>query len=530
MKKGLSILAGIALWATGCAERGMFEDIHVRPDVSLPIGRVVASDSALFALADLDGKMAVGEDGVLMFVDSTELALSKPGVGTSLVEVPVQNFGLYKLIPASLPVVGGFVELPEGQVTETFAMTGLNGTEVDTVVFRTGSFVVRVEGLEGVTGYDPRELRIEVPNLLRDEQPVVLTAGVPVALGPEYKLVPDAGNRIRVRFSGRVPRMAALDGEVAVYGGEIDYVAGWFGRKEISRVSRVIEVEGMGEFAQNAEYIRFDRPEVVFLLKNEYNAPLMAEIESLQANGVAVELKPGRAGQLVWVAPRAVTRVVLGNEQTLSENGLTEALTKDFAELSVEVRTLLNPTARDLKDPFYEAPTHNSMYAQDTLGGAFLIGIPMEGVMDRVVFDQELEVDLSGLDKEKISYENLTLALSGTNGMPLGLSITVAVEDTVNGVSTLLFDDPVRFPSSENNLAPDDPGFKPGVVDGSNLIVRSLSAERIDRLLEADKLTLRLTATTLGAEERQAVKIYSPSELNLHIVAGAKLDYTIGGK
>ena len=41
---------------------------------------------------------------------------------------------------------------------------------------------------------------------------------------------------------------------------------------------------------------------------------------------------------------------------------------------------------------------------------------------------------------------------------------------------------------------------------------------------------LRLTATTMGAAERKAAKIYSPSELDLRIVAGARLDYTINPK
>lgn len=529
MKRRLLWILSSGLLVVGCAEKGMFEDIHVQTNTSLPIGKITASDSALFALADLGDKMTVGEDGVLTFTDSTELALSKPGVGTALIEVPMQNFDLYKLIPSTLPVVGGFVDLPTGRVSETFALRGLNGAEVDTAIFSSGSFVVRVAGLEGVAGYDPRELRIEVPNLLKNERPVVLTAGVPLALGPDYMLVPEEGNRITVRFSGRVPQMVALDGAVEIDGGTVDYMAGWFGRKEISRVSRVIRAEAMSDFAGNAEYVRFDRPEVVFWLKNEYNAPLMAEIESLQVNGVPVALKTGLGGSVIRVAPRAVTRVVVGNEQTENGNGLTDALTKDFTELAVEVRTLLNPTAQDLGDPFYEMPIHNSMYASDTLGGAFLVRVPMEGVLDRVSFDQKLEVDLHGLDKERIDYENLTLALSGTNGMPLGLSITVSVQDTTTGRSTALFDEPVVFPSAENNLPPTDPGFRPGVVDGSNLIVRSLSTEQIERLLRADRLTLRLTATTTGAEARRSVKIYSPSELDLRIVAGAKLDYTIGG-
>lgn len=525
-KRILCILSAAAL-AAGCAEKGMFDNIHVRPNTTLPIGNVVATDSSLFELAGIEKNMRVGADGVLTFVDSTELTLSGPEVGISLVEVPVQHFELHKALP-SLPAVGGFIDLPQGVVTETFTLTGLGGATVDTVVFSDGSFTVSVDGLDGVSGYDKSELRIVVSNLLKNESPVTLTAGEPLALGPEYMLVPDAGNRITVLFEGRVPQMAALTGGVDVHGGEIDYIAGFFGRKEISRVSRIISAGDLGDFAENAEYVRFDRPEVVFLLKNEYNAPLMADIEALRVDGVPVALKPG--ARLIRIAPQAETKVVVGNDMTASGTGLTDALTKDFKELAVDVNTLLNPTAADLQDPEYVAPLHNSMGSTDTLGGVFTIELPLDGVLDRVAFDQELEVDLHKLDKDKIDYEELTLTLSGTNNLPLGMSITVSVREPGSEVSVPLFDDPVQFPSSENNLQPDDPAFRPGIVNGGNLISRSLPAEKIDLLLKADKLYLRLTASTLGAAERTSAKIYSPAELDLKIVAGAKFDYTVNPK
>lgn len=529
MKKRILCLLSAAALAAGCTEKGMFENIHVRPETTLPIGKVTATDSSLFELAGIEKHMHAGPDGVLTFVDSTELTLSGPQVGVSLVEVPVQHFDLYKALPA-LPSAGGFVDLPEGLVTETFALTGLDGAILDTVVFSEGSFTVDVGGLDGVPGYDKSQLRIVVPNLLKDKQPVTLVPGEPLALGPEYMLVPDAGNRVSVQFNGRVPVMAALDGGVDVNGGEIAYIAGFFGRKGISRVSRVISAGELGDFAQNAAYVRFDRPEVVFRLKNEYNAPLLADIESLKVDGAPVALKPGREGRLVLIAPQGVTRVVIGNGQTVSGSGLTDALTKDFRELAVEVNTLLNPTAADLQDPSYAAPGHNSLSARDTLGGLFTVELPLDGVLDSVAFDQKLEVDLHGLDKDKIDYEHLTLTLSGTNSLPLDLSIMVSVREPGSAVSVPLFDEPVRFPSSENNLPPADPAFRPGVVDGRNLISRSLSAEKIDLLLAADKLYLCLTATTLGAAERTAAKIYSPSALDLRIVAGVKLDYTVNPK
>lgn len=530
MKKTGTLLLLTLLLTAGCAEKDMFNNIHIRPDTTLPIGHVIATDSSLFDLAGVQKNMKVGLDGVLTFVDSTELTLSKPGVGISLIEIPAQDFTLYKALP-TLPSIGGFVDLPAGQVTENFTLTVPDGAVVDTVVFRSGSFSVSVVGLEGIAGYDKAQLKIIVRNLLKDKQPVTLVAGVPLLLDASYMLVPDAGNRITVEFQGRVPAtLVALDGGVNVDGGEVDYIAGFFGRKEISNISRTISAGALSDFTANADYVRFDRPQVTFLLDNEYNAPMMADITGLRVDGVPVALKPGLAGQLIYVAPKTSTKVVIDNTNTVTGNGLTEALTKDFQQLAIDVNTLLNPTASDMQDPSYVPAAHNSMGASDTLGGAFAINLPLDGVLGGVAFDQELEVDLAKLDKKDIDYKNLTLTLSGTNSLPLDLQIVVSVREPGSDISVPLFEEPVQFPSSINNLKPNDPAFLPGVVNQQNLIVRSLSAAMIDRLLKADKLYLHLTASTMGAAQRTSAKIYSPAQLDLKIVAGAKLDLTVNPK
>lgn len=529
MKKRLLSTALLSLLATACTEKGMFQNIHVYPDTSLPIGNITATDSALFALAGIQQNMQVGEDGVLTFIDSTGLTLSAAGIGTSIVEVPNQYFNLNKTIP-SLSQVGGFVELPQGAVTETFTMTGLNGATIDTVIFSNGSFVVNINGLEGITGYDKSELRVEVPNLLYNNHPVTLTPGVPITLGPDYMLLPTPTNQLTIQFAGRVPMMNALVGGVEVNGGDIHYIAGFFGRKTISNVSRIIDASNLTEFSQNADYIRFDRPQVVFWLNNAYNAPLMADITALKVNDLPIALKPGLDGQYIWIAPKSMTKVVINNDKTASGTGLTEALTKDFNKFTVDVNTILNPTAADLNDPTYVAPTHNSMGAADTLGGAFTIEIPLVGVMDNVSFDQELALDLQNLNNDKNKYEELTLSLSGTNSLPLELAITISVQQPGSNTTVPLFNDPVVFPASINNLPPTDPNFKPGVIDQSNLITRALNAQQIDMLLSANKLFLKISATSLGAAARTSTSIFSPAELNLNLVAGAKLDYTLNGK
>lgn len=517
----------LVLLLTGCVEKGMFENIHVRPNVSLPLGSITASDSSLFELAGLQDKMEVGSDGVLTFVDSSTLTLSSAESEITPVALPDQQFA-FSLDLASLAETGRWIELPAGQLSESFQLAGLDsGVSVDTISFRSGIFRVSVEGMEG---YDPSELQVIVPNLLKNDQPVTLHAGESLMLGPDYLLVPETGNRITVTFEGRVPQMATLAGTLEMEPGEIDYLAGFFGHKEISRVTRTIQANELADFTRSAVYVRFDQAEVEFELNNEYNVPMMLVIESLQVDGRQIELKPGRGGRSIHVAPKGVTRVVVGNDATLSGDGLTQALTKNFSELEVTVSTWLNPSAEDLQDPAYVAPEHNSMAFDDTLGGAFVVRLPLNGVLDQIQFDQELEVDLGELDKQAVDYNNMSLVLLGKNRMPLKLSIEVSVREPGSDVSVPLFDEPVEFPASENNLPPDDPQFQPGVVDEQNQIVRSLSAEKIDLLFRSEKLYLKLSASTIDAEARKAVKIYSPADFEFRIVAGAEFDYTVNEK
>lgn len=52
-EKRILCLLSVAAVAAGCTEKGMFDNIHVRPNTTLPVGNVVASDSSLFELADI---------------------------------------------------------------------------------------------------------------------------------------------------------------------------------------------------------------------------------------------------------------------------------------------------------------------------------------------------------------------------------------------------------------------------------------------------------------------------------------------
>ena len=160
----------MAVLAVGCVEKGMFDNIHIRPTTTLPVGSIEASDSSLFELAGIQDKMQVGSDGVLTFVDSSELTLSSAEVGVAPIELPDQRFEFNKDL-TSYVGRAGWIDLPEGEFFESFVLEGMDdGAMVDTVIFRSGLFRVEADGLENLAGYDRSELKIVVPNLLKDNR------------------------------------------------------------------------------------------------------------------------------------------------------------------------------------------------------------------------------------------------------------------------------------------------------------------------------------------------------------------------
>lgn len=516
------ILLTLAL--VGCTPSDMFEDVHIYPNTSLPLGTVQASDSSLFALAGMGQNMRVGADGVLNFVDSTSLILSKDGVGTPLFTIGDQHFGISQPLT---PTPGlETIQLPDGLNQQFILNTSSDDQTIDKISFANCQITIDIDGLD-VPGYNPHDMIITLPQVNVNGRTLSMYPGDVVTLGPDDFIAPLPGNTITCQFAGTVPTMSQLTGTVTILPGKVASVSGFFGRKPISIVTQIIKSPAdFSNFMASAKYVYFANPKTVLDFNNSYDAPMMANITSITIDDRKIDIKAGR--QIFYIAPKSRTQIIIDNSVTVGGNEFSQALTKDFKEMNITIESMLNPTATDLQDPTYIPSTTNSIKADDVLDGMFSMIMPLDCVMDDVKFGQKLAVDLQDLQAEDITYNNMTLALSGTNDLPMDMNIMASIRNMQTGLVVPLISNPVAFPSSASTLRPDAPGFQPGVVDKSNLITISLDQDKIDMLLKTDSIYLDIVASTRAASQKTPVKIYSPSKLDIHIFLGAKADMVIG--
>lgn len=528
MKTGIIAIIASTILVTSCVEKNAFKDIHVYPDTSLPIGSLSVSDSTIFALAQIREGMTVGEDGVITFHFSENAGLSEPGASTPIFTFNAQHLAIHESL-SHLPPGIHFIDITTPIELE-FPLLGLgDGVTVNKMSFVNGYLDLQINGLN-VPGYNPNELSITIPEIDVNGSPLVIHPGDRISLTPETPMHLDSDNIMKVYISGRIPVMTTLTGSLVLDPqGEVYSAEGYFGRTEISNVSlSLLAPTGFEDFVSQINYVHFENPAVELHVFNQYDVPIMARMDKLIFDGVTeVNIKPGLNTQTLYIPPMGEGKIVINNQSTIGGNELSDAITKDFKKVHVLISSVSNPTAEDLGDPAYVAPTFNSMKIDDRITGKVVTDVPLDCVIDKLGFIDYVKVDLRQLVKDDLSYQRLDFTLTGYNQLPLDMAITPYIT-SADGVLTKLFDEPLIFPASINNMLPTQSGFQPSVIGRDNIISRTIPSAMIDQLLKSSRLTLDFTTSTKGAGQRTPVKIFSPAELNLQLTIGARADITVG--
>lgn len=529
MRTEITAILTTIILVTGCVEKNAFKDIHVYPNTSIPIGRLSVSDSAIFAMANVHNNISVGDSGVINFVSSENVTLSKPGTDAPLFSLEAQHLTIDTPLP-STPGGIDFIDITT-PIELDFPLSGF-GTDIriDKMAFVNGSISLLIDGLT-VPGYNPDLMNITIPGIKVDGSPLVLHPGQTLTLTPKTTIQVQSGNTLKIHISGRVPAMAALTGSLTLDPRDEVYSAeGFFGHKEISNINLIISApKDFDNFAAKIKYVRFDNPIVELRVVNQYNTPIMARIDRLVFDGqVEVYLKKEANTHLMYVPPRGEAKMIINNQSTVRGDELSNAITKDFKQVEAIISSIANPTAQDIGDPNYIAPTTNSMNIADQLTGVMTNRVPLDCVIDELEFEKVGTVDLQQLIKEDMTYQHLDFTLSGYNQLPLDMAITAYVKSH-SGEMIKLFEDPIILPPSINNMLPTRAGFLPAVIGKENLISRTIPKSVIDDLLHSSQIKLHFTASTKNAASRSAVKIFSPSELNLQLTLGARADITVSG-
>lgn len=508
-------IALAAILLSGCV-KDKFQNIVIQPNLTLPLGNVTVSDSSLFATASVGDMMSVGQDGVLnVGMIDTVTVVSGKNMST------IFSFkDQYRPFSQDLPVGQG-IERLAFRVNINLAAAD---ERVDVMTFKDGKLSVKLSGVSH-TG----TLKITIPQIKRNGNPLIVKPDEVVTLGKSDVMTLGNTNAINIVVEGNMVSEGRIEGVFNLHGVKISDMTGFAGRKKVPTINtKFTATDDFTEFANQADYIYFANPSLIFNIENQYSVPAKVDLKSFEIDGVAIDMNIDAGLSNILLQGKSKRQIEITNKSTVSGDQLSQLLTKDFTYISFDVDALTNPSAQDLNDPSYIPTRVNTIAAQDSLFCGYTLQIPMYGVFDNLTFNDEMELDLADLIKDNVTYTGMDFAIIGTNEMPLGLSIDAIIPDS--GWGTTITPIPILMPSSVNNLPANDPAFVPGEVTEDNVQIHSLSGSMIAKLLKSKKLILRLRASSLDVEAKRNVKIFSPSELNLRVVMNCKAEITLNEK
>lgn len=517
------LLTLTCLSVVGCGVKSdMFSDIHIQANTSMPLGSLSFTDSTLFALAgDFSSQLTVSSDHILTINIDDSLSLVDRNKLDKVFKMPDQT-KTFTIVTQGVP--GGVISLDGASINYTMIVP--NNERIDSTIFAQVAVIVNIEGTQ-----DKSNVRATFSEIVNIQTGVPLTVpiGQTINIGSNYAIVPQQTSTIKngltIMLSGTMPYVSELKGETKIGPKDLQYLNGYLGRKEVLSPSITISsTQEFKEFASMVDYIYFVNPKIVFNIENQYNAPMMFTIDTLQISGRPVDLKTG--SNRFFLNAYAKTQFIITNQNTVSGNQLSTLIDKNFTSFKVDVNTVMNPDKAEVGalDGSYIEPTHNSFSATDSVVGTYAMSIPMDGVLENVHFEQELDIDISSLNSANSTIRAFAFAFTGKNYMPLDISINAFVRagDQPDGAKILLFKEPVRIASSLNNTI----NATPSVIDGSNRKIVDIKDEALDKMFASKKIYLELTTSTRNATSREIIKIFSPSSLELGLQVGAKIDLT----
>lgn len=519
MKKHYLLLTclTVSLLLFGCMEKDMFKDIHIYPDTTLPIGSFEISDSSLFAQANMEPE--TDQNGVLQFSFKNSVSFVEESDIARIFTFPTQYFR-FEIPSFPARVEGDKIDIPSDISIDVDLQLG-DDESVTNIAFS------RIAAIVAIDGVDMSTVRCRIPQIKDADGNAFEYRHNVINYSGQYQLDTDTG-QVTLEFSGLPSSSRNGYFEFTING--TSHAEGFFGNKVVDQTSTKVSLsEEFTDFAQKSEYAYFSNPAIEFDVFNKFNIPIMIKMDSFDVNGQRVELKDIFGVSRILIKPGDVTKVRFTNASTVNGHGLSDVFNKDMKDVNIEVSSIINPTAQQLGDPTYVAPTTNSLSITDRLTGDYGVEIPMEGVLQDVKFDNVIDLDLSGMKMDELKYKQIDLTMTAENKMPLEVKLSAYVthNNQSDGVRTYITQQPIVVPSTRNNLKANDPNLLPGIINKDNMVVITLNEQVVDQFLNSESLFFEINASTKDALSREIIKIYSPSRIDMHVVLGAKGDYTI---
>ena len=489
-----------------CMDMDKTDDLKLPINASLPLGNYYLDDRELFEQTALKNTLEVNDEGVFSIQESTESQLVDPAKMDDLFTIEDQHVD-HRL--SGLSVDG---DIPD--VEMDFDLSVSEGQRIDRLVLRGGTVVMQEDAALAGVRCTVRELTL--PN----GEPVVLEPGRSVSLDGavmEPFHSETVANGLTFVYSGHYAGSSA-DAEVRVdfENMEFEEITGYIGRKELDETRIYLDASSEAvEFFEQIDEIYLADPYVEFRIRNDLEIPVAVILRSLQVNGREIVLQDGFDKNRFLIEPgESVVRFDNGN--TESGTGISDAIGRDFSRVELIVETIVNPTKEDLMDEGYVPGTVNIFRYDSELLNRTLFVLPLDGCLEG--FSLESDFDFN-LDMEDYMLNQVQLAVTGENGFPLDLSLQLISVDKYTHEETVLNEMPVEI-GPANDVKPEEAGFEPYRMDASNFRLITLNKEQSDAFVNAEKIYFKLKASTRNAAEKENVKIYEGSYLDLRLTIG----------
>ncbi|HIS33627.1 MAG TPA: hypothetical protein IAA79_01725 [Candidatus Avirikenella pullistercoris] len=521
MKRTILFLLLGVLFA-GCSVDDDFKNLKTTVHTSLPFGNFTLTDVELFELTALgEGGISVGNDDVISIRDNIDISLLGEDNFNDIVDL--------EFTPARDDIgallASGTVDIPEGGVSVIYTIHLEPGQSIKELIFNSGKIRFQYNSnLVGVT--------CTIKEITRNGVPVTLTTGDVLELGTDVKVNPIPGtNDLTFIYEGRLNAMGGVTGTAVA---EIDFedivvesIDGYFGRKEITSSSADIVLDnGVQEFLESTEEVYLSNPAVNILINNSYDIPACLKITSLSVNGQEIPLKADAYNVSRYLVQKGEQTIRLDNSITATGKGFSEAVTKNTRELYVEFEVILNPTDDDLKSEAGVAPVNASNFynRNSRMSSEVCFDIPIYGYFKNIQYTDDFEFNIS-LDGSEFHHSQFVI--TGTNGFPLDIEIGMYMEEPQTKELLLLNKQPLVIASTKENLRPDDPAYAPTVLGNDNYLLIELDPDVLNRLEDAKNLIFKIEGSTMNIGEKQEVRFYSGTKLDLHLMWGANVTLDI---
>ena len=517
MKKQLLLLLCSALLLSSC-NFDDYSNVKIPIDTTLPLLDADITADNLIDWGNLSEVISTNQNGVLQTNSVIEFNFADISDFSSMLNLPSQNF-TFRVDPNTKSSRAISIPIPTG--TEFKGEFNLNnGMRLDNVMLGGGEISLNADRSTF------RDLTITIPEITQYGRAIEIRVGEPFYLQGAMLSFENKGestnNAITFQLSGDINLGSTnpdLEVSIAMTNLYIEGGVGYFGRNVIDPQKEfIVEFDSeITSFFGDAE-IRLDNPNLSMDINNEFDIPILLEINSLRIGDNEIDLIDKLGYSKFYIKNRNSSVINISNNSTISGKGLSNALDQSMSNISIRVNVITNPSAADLGDSEYTPPTTNEINFNMAIGAKCDIAIPLSGYFKDIAFEQTMQLNLNNgnSNNSNSNIDNLKLAILSKNSFALEFLLDLYTVDQF-GAETKILDEPIKILSA-NQYSLSDPLFKSGVVDRQNVDIKALSGNQANKLMNASSVKVKLRASSFNAAEKIGINIYSDAKLNLNII------------